>query len=135
MPVLRDPLNQRQLADFMESQRGYSINNNAVIQAYHVASTMKDQHQKDSLEQVLMDMNGMLRRSIKDYALAHPSSYVSALELYLNFSYNPDAGQLDSAFNGLDSSIRVSYFGKKVNETVQNVKRTAIAAVPPPISR
>jgi thiol-disulfide isomerase/thioredoxin len=66
-----------------------------------------------------------------DYAGSHPSSYVSAFEIYSNFSYNLDKDQLDAIYKKLDSTIQASYFGKKISKTLEIANQTAIGKPAP----
>ena len=51
-----------------------------------------------------------------DFTKSHPSSVVSAFEIYTNFSYNPRLGQMDSLYQQLDTAVRETYFGKQLAE-------------------
>jgi peroxiredoxin len=48
------------------------------------------------------------------------------MEIYQNFSYNPDAKELDSIYNDLSLSIQNSYFGKKIKDVLDIAKKTDI---------
>ena len=122
---------QEEFKRFLKSEEPFSLSYSGAIRSYQDAKTQNDRQQMDSLEKILLDMNEQLKRSIKNYAIAHPSSYAAVFELSLNFAYNPDPHELDSAYTGLDSSVRVSYFGKKVKEILDNAMRTAIGGPAP----
>jgi len=67
----------------------------------------------------------------KEYVKAHPSSYVSILELDIYFSYNPDVVELEELYNGLDEKIKTSHSGKIVKETLAAAKKTAVGQAAP----
>lgn len=54
----------------------------------------------------------------KDYAMAHPASYVAIVEIREFFSYNPDADELRNIYNVFSPEIRASRQGKLLKETL-----------------
>jgi peroxiredoxin len=65
------------------------------------------------------------KQAAKAYIRTHPSSYVAAFALDSYFSYNPDADELDSLYNGLDAVIRNSFLGRQAREVLDAAKLTA----------
>ncbi len=116
---------------FQLSQIIFNTDNEALNKYYIAAKAMRDQQKMDSLVKVFQELEIRQKQSIKDFAKSHPSSYVSAFEVYSSYSYNPDAGELDSLYNGLDSTIRDSYYGRKIKETLVSAQLTAIGKLAP----
>ena len=101
---------------------------------YTAARIKKDKKSMDSLEKEYDVLDNEQKKIVTDYVKAHPASYISAFEIYRNFSYNPDADQLGGLYNGLDSSIQSAYFGKKINDILKKAKITAIGQPAPDFS-
>lgn len=85
----------------------------------------------DSLEDAYDVLDKEMRNSSLQFIAANPSSYVSAYEINEIFIYNPDVPAFDSAFNLLDSAIRVSAIGKEISERLDIAKRTDINQLAP----
>jgi peroxiredoxin len=71
----------------------------------------------------------------KAFVLAHPSSLVSAYALLEHYSYNPDAGELDSLFHTLDASVGSSHLGLQVQDVLRGAKLTAVGNPAPAFSQ
>ncbi|HMH32813.1 MAG TPA: TlpA disulfide reductase family protein, partial [Puia sp.] len=56
----------------------------------------------------------------------HPASIVAAFEVYDNFFLEPDAGELDTVYHGLDTGLQNSYYGKKIKNVLEKTKMTAV---------
>ncbi len=98
----------------------------AVDKAYDSANNKKNQRAMDSLDKVYNALDLEQKQLVMDFTKSHPSSVVSAFEIYNNFSYNPRLGQLDSLFQQLDTSVRVTYFGRQLRDLIVKTKLTAI---------
>ena len=85
----------------------------------------------DSLEKAYDILDIEHKKIVTDYVRAHPSSYISSFEIYRNFSYNPDANQLDSLYKELDASVQSTYFGRKINDILRKAKLTAVGQSAP----
>jgi peroxiredoxin len=104
----------------------------ASYQVRYKAAQAKNNHsQLDSLGKAAEEMTLHEKQFSKDYAKAHPSSYVAVLELRMNFSYNPDVAELQEVFNGLDPSIQRSHSGIDLRETLDAALKTAIGQPAP----
>jgi peroxiredoxin len=101
---------------------------------YTVARSGNDQKAMDSLGKLFDDLENEEKKIAVDYVRAHPASYISPYEILRNFSYNPDARQLDSLYLALDASIQTSYYGKKVNELLTKARLTDIGQPAPDFS-
>jgi peroxiredoxin len=99
--------------------------------AYRAAEAKKDKHRLDSLEAAAGKLTQQEQQFAANYTRAHPGSYVSVFELYSNFSYNPDVAELQGLYNGLDISLRRSYFGQRLNETIAAALKTDIGKPAP----
>jgi peroxiredoxin len=96
-----------------------------VDKRYDEANNKKDKKMMDSLENVYKKLDQEQKEMVIEYAKLHPGSYVSAFEIYSNFSYNVRPGQLDTLYEILNSPIQVSYFGNLIRTTVADLKKTA----------
>ena len=67
----------------------------------------------------------------REFIKAHPSSLVSVNEMREIYMYNANAKQFDADFQGLDSAIRSSSVGKKVEDFLAIVKKTDIDQIAP----
>ena len=74
------------------------------------------------------------KQLVINYTKSHPSSIVSAYEIYSNFSYNPRLGQLDSLYQELDTNLRTTYFGRIIENIIEKEKLTAIGKPAPEFS-
>jgi peroxiredoxin len=98
----------------------------AVDKAYDSANNKKNQRAMDSLDKVYNALDLEQKQLVMDFTKSHPASVVTAFEIYNNFSYNPRLGQLDSLFRQLDTNVRITYFGRLLQELIVKTKLTAI---------
>ncbi len=98
---------------------------------YRAAVESGDKSRIDSLEKtydaIEKDKNQVTMTFIKE----HPASYVAAYEVYEMFMYNPNVAKFDSAVMLLDSTVRVSAIGRKIEGLLDIAKRTDINQVAP----
>jgi peroxiredoxin len=106
----------------------------AVEKAYDSANNKKDKKSTDSLDKVYENIDAEQKQLVADYSKSHPKSVVSAFLIFNNFSYNARLGQLDSLYQGLDTSVRITYFGKELQNIVEKTKLTAIGNPAPDFS-
>jgi peroxiredoxin len=90
----------------------------AIDRSYQAAKASKNTTAMDSLDECYDEIENKEKRFIIDYAKTHPDSYVSALAIQRNFSYNPRAAQLDSVYKTLNGSIQSSYFGRQIKDVL-----------------
>jgi peroxiredoxin len=102
--------------------------------AYDSAQTRKNQKLMDSLDKRYIAFDLELKQLAIDYTTSHPSSVVSAYEIFANFSYNPRLGQIDSLYQLLDTSARKTYFGRQLAVIIEKAKQTAIGKNAPDFS-
>ncbi|HMH22675.1 MAG TPA: TlpA disulfide reductase family protein [Puia sp.] len=125
-------LTENEFQQFQQGQKPFDSVMHVLGTAYDSAEKKADKVQKqDSIMQLIKGNSKDRTKAIKDFVAAHPSSYVSAFEVDYYFSYNPDPAELDSLYNGLDSSVKISYYGEKVSETLGYAKKTAPGSVAP----
>ncbi|HZE85995.1 MAG TPA: TlpA disulfide reductase family protein [Puia sp.] len=125
--VITGSQTEDEFRQFQQNQKLFDSADHALSAVYEAAEKKKDkQLQQDSIKQLFKEVFKRRKQSIKEFVAAYPSSYVSAFEVNSYFDYNPDAAELDSLYSGLDSSIRSSYYGKKISETLGVAKKTAI---------
>lgn len=65
------------------------------------------------------------KSAARAFVVTHPASLVSAYALLEQYSYNPDAGELDSLYQALDAPVRSSALGLQVQEVLRGAKLTA----------
>src|SRR5664279_4211803 len=102
--------------------------------AYDAANTNKNQKAIDSLDKAFETLDVEQKLLVIDYAKSHPVSLLSAFEIYSNFLYNFRLGQLDSAYQLLDPVARSSYFGKRIQNTIEKTKLTSVGSSDPDFS-
>lgn len=102
-----------------------------IDKAYDSANNRKDKKAMDSLDKIYTALDLEQKQFAMDFAVSHPNSVVAAYEIYTNFSYNPRAGQIDSLFQVLDTTVRVTYFGRLIENIVEKAKLTAIGMPAP----
>ena len=67
----------------------------------------------------------------KDYATAHPSSYVAVYEVLSYFSYNPNAEELQALYNGFTPGIQSSHLGTELKKILDAALLTGIGRPAP----
>ncbi len=106
----------------------------AVDKAYDYANHKKNQKAMDSLDKLFTALDLEQKQLVMDFTKTHPASVVSAFEIYSNFSYNPRAGQLDSLYQQLDTSVRITYFGQLIRNVIQKTQLTSVGNPAPGFS-
>jgi peroxiredoxin len=89
----------------------------ARLEKLYSAARMKDNRQQmDSADKAIEGVETQKQQYVKDFAAAHPDSYVSAFGIFITFVFNPDATVLGNLYKGLAPATQTSYFGKKIRE-------------------
>jgi peroxiredoxin len=96
--------------------------------------TQAEFHHYTEAEKTITD-EARQRAAAKAFVLAHPLSLVSAYALLEQYSYNPDAGELDSLYQALDRAVRSSALGLQVQEVLRGAKLTAVGKPAPAFSQ
>jgi len=76
-------------------------------------------------------MDSRQKQLAKDYAAAHPSSYVALTEIEEYFGYNPDAKELQGIYNGFSPEIRASRAGHRLKQLLDATLLTGIGRPAP----
>lgn len=67
--------------------------------------------------------------TIKQFAIEHPKSIAGAYYVTTVFDFSPS--ELDSIYNGFDSTIKNHIYVKKIKEHIDAIKRTSLGQVAP----
>lgn len=122
---------QDEFLHFADLEKPFDSTSNALELAYNAATASNNKSQQDSILSVFKELNKSQSQMVRDYARAHPASYISVYKVYASFGTPGDADLLDTIYVGLDSSLQHSFFGLKIKETLASAKRTAIG-IPAP---
>jgi peroxiredoxin len=103
----------------------------AIEKEYQVANDQKNKPLMDKLDKEYDSLDLEHKKIIADYIQTHPKSIVSGLLAFENFSYDARLGQVDSLYHDLDTSVRITYYGKQLQNLIDKMKLTAIGALAP----
>jgi len=98
---------------------------------YRTAVESNNKPQIDSLEKTYDAIGQDQNRITMSFIKSHPSSFVSAYEVYEMFMYNPDVAKFDSTVMLLDSTVRASSIGRKIADLLDIAKKTDVNQVAP----
>jgi len=126
---------QDEYKNFIASRKPLDEEGEKLEKLYDSVEAKKDQRLIDSLKKIFELFEKKQKQFVKDYAKQHPTSYVAALQVYQNFSYNPELAELESVYNGLDTMIQNSHYGKKIKDVLDIAKKTAIGNAAPGFSQ
>jgi peroxiredoxin len=141
MLIKKDSLSYAQITGILVQEQ-YNYFNNQLIKnvtdqmsqidkAYDSANSKKDKKAMDSLDKIYTALDLEQKQFVMDFAKSHPNSVVAAYEIYTNYSYNPRVGQIDSLYQELDTIVRVTYFGRLIENIVEKAKLTAVGMPAP----
>ena len=102
--------------------------------AYDAAQEKKNQKLMDSLDIRYNALDLELKQLVMDFTKSHPSSIVSAYEIYTNFSYNSRLGQIDSLYQQLDTTAKITYYGKLLASVIEKARLTSVGKNAPDFS-
>lgn len=117
---------QDEYNSFIASRKFLDDEEKGLEKIYDSLQKKGDKQGMDSLQKIFKLFGQKEKDFLKGYVKNHPDSYISAMEVYQNFSYNPDAKELDSVYNDLALSIQNSYFGKKIKSVLDIAEKTAV---------
>lgn len=117
-------------ASLQQQKAAVNARFSAVTDAYRAADK-SNQALLDSLDKAYEDVEKSNRTTTLAFIKEHPSSLVSAFEIYELYIYNPDVAEFEGAYNLLDSSVRVSTIGQEVSRQLDIAKRTDINQLAP----
>lgn len=95
------------------------------------ATAAKNKARMDSLSAAATMMDNRQKKLAKDYAAAHPSSYVAVYEVLAYFSYNPDAEELQTLYNGFTPKIQSSHLGRELKKILDAALLTGVGRPAP----
>jgi peroxiredoxin len=122
---------QDEYKSFLAGQKPLDEEETKLGKLYDSLQSKGDKQGMDSLEKIFDGFSKKEKDYVKDYAKSHPASFISAFEVYQKFSYNPDAGELDSVYQDLAPGIQNSFFGKKIKNVLDIAKKTAVGNTAP----
>ena len=122
---------QDEFLHFASLEKPIDSASNALELAYTAATASNNKKQQDSILNSFKELDKSRRQMIRDYAHVHPASYISAYIVYAGYSNNPDPVVLDTIYSGLDSTLKHSFFGVKIKETLESAKKTAVGIAAP----
>jgi len=125
---------QEEYKNFMAGRKSLDDEIQKLENLYRVVEAKKDKRLLDSLDKIIDLINRKRKDYVKEYVKQHPSSYVAAFQVCQNFSYNPDAAEMENIYSNFDSTIQHSYFGKKIKDLLEIAKKTAIGSQAPDFS-
>jgi peroxiredoxin len=99
--------------------------------AYDAARLKKNQRATDSLDKLYSALDLEQKQLVMDFAKSHPASIVSAFEIANTFSYNFRLGQLDSLYQPLDTTVKISYFGRLIQKIMEKTSMTSVGKPAP----
>jgi peroxiredoxin len=122
---------QIEYKNFLESRKPLDEEQEKLEKLYDIANAKKDTRLTDSLKKVFDEFEKRQKDFVKEYVKQHPTSYVGAMQVFQNFSYNPDAPELEAVYNLFDTTTQNSYYGKKLKSVLDIAKKTAIGKAAP----
>jgi thiol-disulfide isomerase/thioredoxin len=99
--------------------------------AYDAAGKAKKKSRTDSLLAVRLENYKLRVKFAKDYAAAHPSSYVAVEEIREYYGYDPDAIELQGIYNGFTPELQSSHLGKLLKKTLDAALLTGVGRPAP----
>jgi thiol-disulfide isomerase/thioredoxin len=99
--------------------------------AYEAAEKTKNKSRTDSLLAVRAENFKQRMQLVKEYAEAHPSSYVAVEEVRDYYGYNPDGVELQGIYNGFTPELQSSHLGKLLKKTLDAALLTGIGRPAP----
>jgi thiol-disulfide isomerase/thioredoxin len=122
---------QDEYQQFQAGQKDIDAVDQQLSAIYKNARMKDDRRQMDSVERSSELLDIRRREYVRQYAAAHPASYVTAFAIYMNFGFNPDAAALGDLYKGLDPSIQATFFGKKLKAALDAAELTGIGKPAP----
>jgi len=122
---------QDESLQFKAGQKDLDATESKLDKLYDQARAKNDRPQMDSIEKAFDGLDKHRRAYVKDYAAAHPASYVTAYAVYTTFVYNPQASELRPLYKELDPVIQSSYFGRQVKASLDAAELTEIGQPAP----
>jgi len=122
---------QDEFVKFHAGQKEFDEGEARLDKLFSSARMKDDKQQMDSVSKAFEATEMRRHQYVKDYATAHPASYVSAYGIYMGFIFDVDVAVLGSLYKGLDPAIQASYFGKKISKVYEIALLTDIGKPAP----
>jgi len=122
---------QDEYARFQADQKELGSSKQKTLKAFRAANAAHRRHEADSLEKEYDKLQDKTLQFIKDYAAAHPDSYVSVFTVYDNFGFMPDAPVLRPLFSGLTPAMQATFYGQQLKSSLDAAERTDIGQLAP----
>ncbi|MBS1667227.1 MAG: AhpC/TSA family protein [Bacteroidetes bacterium] len=124
--IVKGAATQEEYQNFDKGKEALDEEHRKLNALYSTVSAKNDPIALDSVEQAFDRLEKKQKDYVKEYARLHPSSYVSAYEVYQSFSYNPDPKELALIYNNMSTTIQNSYYGEKIKTTLEIAQKTDI---------
>ncbi|HTR27995.1 MAG TPA: TlpA disulfide reductase family protein [Puia sp.] len=121
---------QAEYEKFLEKEMEH-LDWNTWNREYAAANAKKNKVKIDSLMTAAKEMQDRQKEFTRQYATAHPASYVAVEEVLSEFSYNPNADTLQQIYAGLSPAIQSSYLGKELKKILDAALLTGIGRPAP----
>jgi len=95
------------------------------------AEKRKDLRAADSLKVYYDERLNSMRQTIVDHAQTNPTSVVTAYLVTKNLLADPDPDMLTPIYNGFDSSLQNSFYGRQIWKAIVAGKKTMIGKLAP----
>jgi thiol-disulfide isomerase/thioredoxin len=122
---------QDESLQYKAGQHDLDVQESVLETSYDQARAKNDKHLLDSLEKLFTALDNRRRQYVKEYAAAHPASYVTAYAIYTTFVFDPQVAELRPLYKGLDPAIQSSYFGRQVKSSLDAAELTDIGQPAP----
>jgi peroxiredoxin len=116
---------------FSQKFKPYDDEETRLSELYDSLEAKGDKKGADSLRKAKDSFGKKEQAFIKNYAKQHPSSYISANEVYYYFKDNPVASELESIYKEFTPAVQNSYYGRKIKDVLEAAGKTAIGNIAP----
>ena len=122
--------NNDDLNDFMEMQRPFMQSTMQLQSEYMQAKMKNDTATISRLENTMDSLQNAITAKMKGFVQAHPKSLVSGMALQ-GMMNTVSTAELETLYNGLDTSIQHGEFGMLIKSKIDADKKTSIGMVAP----
>lgn len=122
--------NNDALKEMMDAQKPMMEKMKGFQQEYMTARMSNDTAKVAALESQYSDLQNQMDDVMKKFVSGHPKALISVM-LLQQLSTSIDAGETEKLFNGLDTSVQHSEFGKMIADKLAADKLTAIGQPAP----
>ena len=86
---------------------------------------------EDSLRMLYSELSGKKNLAIRNWIHSNPASYVAPFVIALNYMNDPNADVLQPLYEPLSATVKASYYGKSIGETVTRMSATRLGSIAP----